>query len=151
MTGGIMSLAATLTRPMIAEAIGEGELGRFMHGPTFMANPLATAVASALLGVLRAYDWQSRVNAIAAQLTAELSPCRKSPRVADVRVLGAIGVVEMIDDVDIGAVVPRLVERGVWLRPFGKLLYTMPPYVVTERELSEITAAICDVAGAPAS
>jgi adenosylmethionine-8-amino-7-oxononanoate aminotransferase len=151
MTGGIMSLAATLTRPMIAEAIGQGELGRFMHGPTFMANPLATAVASALIGVLRTYDWQSRVNAIAAQLTAELSPCRKSPRVADVRVLGAIGVVEMIDDVDIGEVVPRLVERGVWLRPFGKLLYTMPPYVATERELSEITAAICDVAGAPAS
>ncbi len=127
LTGGILSLAATITRPFIAEGISRGELGRFMHGPTFMANPLATAVAGALIDALDALDWRARVMPIEAQLRAELEPCRASPRVADVRVLGAIGVVEMVDEIDIGAMVPRLVERGVWLRPFGNLLYTMPP------------------------
>jgi adenosylmethionine-8-amino-7-oxononanoate aminotransferase len=146
LTGGILSLAATLTQPFIAEAIGAGELGRFMHGPTFMANPLATAVARALILALIELDWQARVLAIQAQLAAELEPCRKSARVADVRVLGAIGVIEMVDDIELRAVVPQLVERGVWLRPFGKLLYTMPPYVTTERELGEITAAMCEIA-----
>jgi adenosylmethionine---8-amino-7-oxononanoate aminotransferase len=148
LTGGIMSLAATLTQPHIAEAIGVGELGRFMHGPTFMANPLATAVARALILALAELDWQPRVRALEAQLASELEPCRQSARVADVRVLGAIGVVELVDDIDMATVVPRLVERGVWLRPFGKLLYTMPPYVTSERELAEITAAMRDVAGA---
>jgi adenosylmethionine---8-amino-7-oxononanoate aminotransferase len=119
--------------------------GRFMHGPTFMANPLATAVARALLLALSDLDWPARVRGIEAQLEAQLAICRGSAKVADVRVLGAIGVVEMHDDIDLGAVVPRLVERGVWLRPFGKLLYTMPPYVVTDRELSEITEAMCSV------
>jgi adenosylmethionine-8-amino-7-oxononanoate aminotransferase len=142
LTGGIMSLAATLTRPFIAEAIRAGELGRFMHGPTFMANPLATAVASALIVALGELDWQERVLAIEAQLRTELEPCRQSPLVADVRVLGAIGVVEMKREIDLSIVVPRLVERGVWLRPFGNLLYTMPPYVTSERELSEISAAM---------
>jgi adenosylmethionine-8-amino-7-oxononanoate aminotransferase len=146
LTGGILSLAATLTRPFIAEGISRGELGRFMHGPTFMANPLATAVAAALLDALHALDWRSRVLAIEAQLRAELEPCRDSPHVADVRVLGAIGVVEMADEIDLGVVVRRLVERGVWLRPFGKLLYTMPPYVISERELSEVTRAMREVA-----
>jgi adenosylmethionine---8-amino-7-oxononanoate aminotransferase len=146
LTGGILSLAATLTQPFIAAVIGAGELGRFMHGPTFMANPLATAVARALILALCELDWQARVFAIQAQLEAELEPCRKSARVADVRVLGAIGVIEMMDDIDLRAVVPQLVERGVWLRPFGKLLYTMPPYVTTQRELGEITAAMCEIA-----
>ncbi len=142
LTGGIMSLAATLTRPFVAEAISAGELGRFMHGPTFMGNPLATAVASALIDALADLDWSARVQAIQTQLLAELEPCRQSRHVEDVRVLGAIGVVEMKRDIDLRAVVPRLVERGVWLRPFGKLLYTMPPYTITPRELSEVTAAM---------
>jgi adenosylmethionine-8-amino-7-oxononanoate aminotransferase len=145
LTGGIMSLAATLTRPFIAEAISAGDLGRFMHGPTFMANPLATAVASALIVALGELDWQERVLAIEAQLQTELEPCRQSPLVADVRVLGAIGVVEMKREIDLSVVVPRLVERGVWLRPFGNLLYTMPPYTISPRELAEITAAMHDV------
>jgi adenosylmethionine-8-amino-7-oxononanoate aminotransferase len=145
LTGGILSLAATLARPFIAEGISRGELGRFMHGPTFMANPLATAVAGALLDALDALDWRSHVLAIEAQLRAELEPCRASPHVADVRVLGAIGVVEMADEIELGVMVPRLVERGVWLRPFGKLLYTMPPYVISERELGEVTQAMREV------
>jgi adenosylmethionine-8-amino-7-oxononanoate aminotransferase len=145
LTGGILSLAATITRPFIAEGISHGELGRFMHGPTFMANPLATAVAGALIDALDALDWRARVTPIEAQLRAELEPCRASPRVADVRVLGAIGVVEMVDEIDLADMVPRLVERGVWLRPFGKLLYTMPPYVISERELAEVTRAMREV------
>ena len=145
LTGGVLSLAATLTRASIAERISAGEPGRLMHGPTFMANPLATAVAGALLDALDALDWPERIRAIEAQLAAELEPCRASPRVRDVRVLGAIGVVEMIDELDLGAVVPRLVDLGVWLRPFGNLLYTMPPYVITEGELREITAAMYEV------
>lgn len=151
LTGGVMSLAATLTQPFIAADIGRGELGRFMHGPTFMANPLATAVAGALLGALRAFDWRERVLAIEAQLRAELEPCRASPRVADVRVLGAIGVVEMAAEIDAAAMIPKLVERGVWLRPFGNLLYTMPPYVIAPRELSEVTRAMCEVSLEPAA
>jgi adenosylmethionine-8-amino-7-oxononanoate aminotransferase len=149
LTGGVCSLAATLTRPSVAEAIRAGELGRFMHGPTFMANPLACAVARALLATLANYDWQGRVAAIEAQLRAELAPCRSSPHVKDVRVLGAIGVVEMAEPVDMSIVVPRFIERGVWLRPFGKLLYTMPPYVITTRELSDVTSAMCDIAASP--
>lgn len=145
LTGGVLSLAATVTQPFIAEGISRGALGRFMHGPTFMANPLATAVAGALLAVLESFDWRERVRAIETQLGAELEPCRASPRVADVRVLGAVGVIEMVDEIDVAAVVPRLVELGVWLRPFGKLLYTMPPYVISERELAVVTQAMCDV------
>ena len=146
LTGGIMSLAATLTRPVIAEAISAGELGRFMHGPTFMGNPLATAVAGALIDALMKLDWRQRVLSIEAQLQAELEPCRQSPHVADVRVLGAIGVVEMKRELDLRKVVPRLVERGVWLRPFGTLLYAMPPYTITPRELTEVTSAMQDIA-----
>jgi adenosylmethionine---8-amino-7-oxononanoate aminotransferase len=151
LTGGFMSLAATLSQPFVAEAIRAGELGRFMHGPTFMANPLACAVAGALLAALSDFDWQGRVQAIEQQLLRELEPCRGLPGVADVRVLGAIGVVEMKADIDVGRAVPMLVERGVWLRPFGKLLYSMPPYVIAERELTEITSAMCAVADAISS
>lgn len=150
LTGGVLSLAATLTQPFVAEGIAAGELGRFMHGPTFMANPLATAVAGALLDALEAFDWRGRVRSIEAQLRAQLEPCRSSPRVADVRVLGAIGVVEMVDDIDLAAVVPELVERGVWLRPFGNLLYSMPPYVIGERELEVVTGAMCEASLEPA-
>ena len=148
LTGGVCSFAATITRPLVADAIRRGRLGRLMHGPTFMANPLACAVARALIGALDRFDWAARVTAIEAQLIRELAPCRSSPAVADVRVLGAIGVVEMREDIDVSRVVPRLVDSGVWLRPFGKLLYTMPPYVVTPPELSRITSAMCAAAGA---
>jgi len=147
LTGGLCSLAATLAVPAIAEAIGRGTPGRFMHGPTFMGHAMGCAVARALLGALADYPWRARVAAIEAQLSRELEPCRALPEVADVRVLGAIGVVEMHAELDLGRVVPALVERGVWLRPFGKLLYTMPPYVITERELTEVTLAMQAVAG----
>jgi len=147
LTGGTLSLAATLTRAHVAEGIAQGTPGLLLHGPTFMGNPLACAVALAVLDVLARFDWRTRVAEIEAQLERELAPCRQSPLVHDVRVLGAIGVVEMKQPIDLRAVVPRLVDQGVWLRPFGKLLYTMPPYVISPEQLSRVSAAMCSVAG----
>jgi adenosylmethionine-8-amino-7-oxononanoate aminotransferase len=149
LTGGTLTLAATLTTSAVSEAISSGTPGLFMHGPTFMGNPLACAVAVAVLEVLDRMDWQGQVQAIEAQLEQELSPCRSQPGVADVRVMGAIGVVEMKQPLSLGQVIPRLVDRGVWLRPFGRLLYTMPPFITTSAELSEITAAMCAIAESP--
>lgn len=148
LTGGTLSLAATLTSARVAAGIARGTPGLLMHGPTFMGNPLACAVAVAVLEELERFDWQGRVAQIEAQLRRELEPCRSSPRVQDVRVLGASGVVELRERIDLTSVVPRLVERGVWLRPFGKLLYTMPPFVITPEDLRCVTAAMCDIAAA---
>jgi adenosylmethionine-8-amino-7-oxononanoate aminotransferase len=146
LTGGTLSLAATLAQAHVAEGIRQSTPGLLMHGPTFMGNPLACAVALSVLDVLAELDWQRRVSTIQAQLEHELAPCRESPLVQDVRVLGAIGVVEMKQPIDLGLVVPRLVEQGVWLRPFGKLLYTMPPYLISPEDLSRVSAAMCSVA-----
>lgn len=146
LTGGLCSLAATLAVPAIAEAIGQHAPGRFMHGPTFMGHALGCAVARALLSALGTYPWRERVAAIEAQLRRELEPCRVYPGVADVRVLGAIGVVEMRRELELERTVPALVDRGVWLRPFGNLLYTMPPFVISDRELSEVTQAMNAIA-----
>ena len=145
LTGGFMSLAATLTTTHISETFAQGEAGVFMHGPTFMGNPLACAVALENLTLLESYDWQGTVTRIEAQLHRELEPCRALTAVKDVRVLGAIGVVELHEPVDMAIVQPRLVEQGVWLRPFGKLLYTMPPYIIQSKELSMITDGIYQV------
>jgi len=145
LTGGTLSLAATLARSRVAEGIARGGPGLLMHGPTFMGNPLACAVALSLLEALDRFDWRARVAAIEAQLQRELEPCRAHPRVQDVRVLGAIGVLELGEPIDLGEMVPRLVDQGVWLRPFGKLLYTMPPYVISPEELSRVTAAMASV------
>jgi adenosylmethionine-8-amino-7-oxononanoate aminotransferase len=145
LTGGVIGLAATLARPHIAEAISNGDPGLFMHGPTYMANPLACSVACAVLDELGSFDWKARVAAIEAQLQSELEPCRALSQVADVRVLGAIGVVELYAPIELEQMVPQLVERGVWLRPFGKLLYTMPPFVITEPELARVTRAMLEV------
>lgn len=148
LTGGTLSLAATLATGAVASDISRGVPGLFMHGPTFMANPLACAVALAVLDVLDTFDWRAAVARIERQLHEELAPCRRRPGVRDVRALGAIGVVELTEDVDVRRVIPALVERGVWLRPFGRLLYTMPPYVISQSELAEVTQAMCSVVGA---
>jgi adenosylmethionine---8-amino-7-oxononanoate aminotransferase len=148
LTGGVLSLAATLATAQVAAGISQGVPGSLMHGPTFMGNPLGCAVALALLDELERFDWRARVAAIEAQLSAELEPCRQSSAVQDVRVLGAIGVIEMHEPIDLSEVVPRLVDQGVWLRPFGKLLYTMPPYVISPEDLSRVSAAMLSVANA---
>jgi adenosylmethionine---8-amino-7-oxononanoate aminotransferase len=142
LSGGFMSLAATLTTREISESFAVGEAGVFMHGPTFMANPLACAVALENLTLLESYDWQSTIRSIESQLKLELEPCRNLPAVKDVRVLGAIGVVELHDPVNMSEIQPRFVAEGVWLRPFGRLIYTMPPYIIQSSELTAITSAI---------
>ena len=146
LSGGFMSLAATLTTTHISETFSSGEAGVFMHGPTFMGNPLACAVALENLKLLESYDWSRKVAAIEAQLREELGPCRRLKAVKDVRVLGAIAAVELHNPVDMAIVQPQFVEKGVWLRPFGRLLYTMPPYIIEPNDLSAVTAAIDEVA-----
>ncbi len=142
LTGGTMTMAATLASEDVARALGEGEPGVFMHGPTFMANPLACAAANASLDLLEDGRWQERVARIERQLAEELEPCRTLPAVKDVRVLGAIGVVELHAPVDMSVVQPAFVEEGVWIRPFGELVYTMPPFVTEPTDVRAITRAI---------
>ena len=142
LTGGYLTLAATLCTPAVAEAVSTGEGGGLMHGPTFMANPLACAVALASLGLLSTDDWRARVAAIELGLRDGLAPARSLPHVRDVRVLGAIGVIELEEPVDIAAATAVAVERGVWLRPFRDLVYAMPPYVTGADELASVTDAM---------
>jgi len=146
LTGGYMTLAATLCSGRVCDGIhadsGSAQSGVLMHGPTFMANPLACAVALASIELLLDSPWQTRVSAIAQQLEQQLADCRKFDAVADVRIRGAIGVIEMRQPVDVVQVQKALIEQGVWLRPFGKLLYTMPPFVITPEQLSRVTAAM---------
>ncbi|MDG2335257.1 MAG: adenosylmethionine--8-amino-7-oxononanoate transaminase [Myxococcota bacterium] len=145
LTGGTLSLAATLVSEEICETIGSGQPGILAHGPTFMGNPLACAAAGASLDLMESTPWRERVIAIEDQLRRELEPCRELPGVSDVRTLGAIGVVELDDPVDMGIIQPAFVEEGVWIRPFGKLVYLMPPFIISPAELSRLTAAIHSV------
>ena len=147
LTGGTLTLAATLTTERVAKGISADGSGVLMHGPTFMANPLACAVANASIDLLLASPWQQRVAAIEAQLKEELAPCAGFECVSEVRVKGAIGVVELAAPVDMQWIQPRLVELGVWIRPFGKLLYVMPPFVIKPQQLSQLTAAMLQVVG----
>ncbi|MDC8831775.1 adenosylmethionine--8-amino-7-oxononanoate transaminase [Alteromonas gilva] len=142
LTGGYMTLAATLCSEEVARGVCEGSPGVFMHGPTFMGNPLACAVAGASLALIQQQHWQKQVAAIEEQLGAELQRCNELACVADVRVLGAIGVVETKHPVDIKRLQPLFIQHGVWIRPFGKLVYIMPPYIISSRELSCLSDAI---------
>nr|WP_170181208.1 adenosylmethionine--8-amino-7-oxononanoate transaminase [Chlorobaculum thiosulfatiphilum] len=145
LTGGYMTLAATVASGHVADTISAGNPGVFMHGPTFMANPLACAVAVASLTLLLSSDWQSSVRRIEQQLAKGLAPCNAMTGVRDVRTLGAIGVVELDKPVDMAKIQQAFVERGVWVRPFGRLVYLMPPFIIGEGELAALTSAVCDV------
>jgi len=148
LTGGYITLAATLCTAAIAETISGGEAGALMHGPTFMANALACAVAVASVELLLSQDWKSRVAEIGAGLAAGLEPARALPGVADVRVCGAIGVIEMHRPVDMRVATAVALDHGVWLRPFRTLVYVMPPFICTPEEIDQITSAMVAVARA---
>ncbi len=149
LTGGYLSLAATLCTPRVADGISGGSLPVLAHGPTFMGNPLATAVALASIDLLLASDWSATIAQMQAQLTAELGPIADLPNVLDVRVLGGIGVVQMTGQVDVPAATAQAVSAGVWIRPFNDLIYTMPPYICTPAELTAISTALSRAASAP--
>ena len=146
LTGGYLSLAATLCTTDVAHTISSGEAGALMHGPTFMANPLACAVSVASVELLLGQDWRSSVAAISAGLTEGLEPARALPSVTDVRVCGAIGVIECDRPVDLAITTPAALDRGVWLRPFRNLIYAMPPFICTPDEIAQITSAMVEVA-----
>ena len=146
LTGGTVTLAATLCNERVAAGISEGAPGRLMHGPTFMANPLACAAGCASLALFEEYDWAEKVRRIEAQLRRELTPAGALPAVAEVRVLGAVGVIELKQAVSPGALMPFLLREGVWLRPIGRYLYTMPPFVISASELSRVTGVMVRIA-----
>jgi adenosylmethionine---8-amino-7-oxononanoate aminotransferase len=148
LTGGYLSLAATLCSQRVAEAISAGEGGALMHGPTYVANPLACAVALASLELLETGGWQANVTRIERGLAHGLAAARELPGVRDVRVLGGIGVVELEHEVNVAAATNAAVEMGVWLRPFRELVYTIPPYVTGEEDVSRIAAAVVAAARA---
>ena len=145
LTGGYLSMAATVCSRSVAEGICASSPGVFMHGPTFMANPLACAIAAASVGLLFENGWQRQVAAIESGLINGLRPAKELQGVADVRVLGAIGVIELDEAVDMARIQPMFVDEGIWIRPFGKLVYTMPPYIVSEEELTRLTQAMLRV------
>ncbi len=142
LTGGYMTLAATLTTKNIAKTISNSKHGVFMHGPTFMGNPLACSTALASINLLFSYDWNKKVQAIERGLIHGLDPCRDFKQVKDVRVLGAVGVVEMKEPVDVEKLQEKFINKGIWVRPFGKLVYLMPPYIINQNDLRTLTNGI---------
>ena len=145
LTGGYLSLAATLATTEVSATIDAGDPGVFMHGPTFMANPLACAVARASIELLLESPWQSRIASIERQLADGLAPCRELASVDEVRTLGAIGVVQMREPVDMATISRQFVDAGVWVRPFGRLVYLMPAYVIEPDDLDRLCAALVEV------
>jgi adenosylmethionine---8-amino-7-oxononanoate aminotransferase len=148
LTGGYLSMAATLCTPEVAAGIGRGEFPVLAHGPTFMGNPLASAVAGASIDLLLASDWAANIKRIETGLRQGLAAASTLPHVADVRVLGAIGVVQLDHDVDMAAATRAAVRAGVWLRPFRDLIYTMPPYITSDEDLARIACAVTAAAAA---
>lgn len=145
LSGGYITLAATLCNDKVSQGITQGIASIFMHGPTYMANPLACAVAYASIDLLLSQNWQEKIQQIESQLKQELLPCKNLPGVKNVRVLGAIGVVEMEEKIDTQSLMPLIIEKGVWLRPFGNIIYLTPPFIISSDDLSHLTKSLCDV------
>lgn len=145
LTGGYLSLAATLTTTDVQQTLDNGTPGVFMHGPTFMANPLACSVSLSSINLLLASDWQDNIRRIESRLQQGLAPCKALAGVVDVRVLGGIGVVEMKQPVDVKTIVPRFVAAGVWVRPFNRLVYLMPPYIINNQDIDVLTGTLVSV------
>lgn len=145
LTGGYMTMGAVLTTQKVADTISRGEAGVMMHGPTFMANPLACAAACASLTLLKSQDMRSRTAHLESMIRSLIAPAADYEAVADVRVLGTIGVIEMVEPVDVGKFQKRCVERGIWVRPFGRNVYVMPPYVISDDDLTYLIKNMIEI------